>query len=81
MKIEYSESFKKVYSKIKDKNLRRKIYKQLQKLVENPEAGKPLRNKWKNHRTIRVEPYRIIYRIENDIIFVNCFDNRNKIYD
>ena len=49
MKIIFSENFKKDFKKIKDKKFRIKIIKQLQKLSENSETGKPLKYKLKGY--------------------------------
>jgi addiction module RelE/StbE family toxin len=80
MEIIFSEDFKKEFKKIKDKSVRLKIIKRIKKLAQDPKYGKPLKHKLKNHRSIRVSPYRIIYRIENDTIIVNCFDHRKDVY-
>lgn len=80
MEIIFSEEFKKDFQKIKDNALRLRIIKQLKKLAELPEAGKPLKYEWKNHRSVRVTPFRIIYRLEEGKIIVNCFDHRKEVY-
>ena len=80
MLIIFSDEFEKDYKRIKDSSLRLKIIKQLKKLEKHPEIGKPLKNKLKNYRSIRVTPFRIIYRIEKDKIVINCFDHRRKAY-
>ena len=54
---------RKDFKKIKDKTTRLKIIKQLRKLSESQEVGKPLKYDLKNHRSVRVAPFRIIYRI------------------
>ena len=81
MEILFSNEFKKDFKKIKDKTTRIKIIKQLKKLAEMPEAGKPLMYNLKKHRSIRVPPFRIIYRLEQDKIIINCFDHRGNVYD
>jgi mRNA interferase RelE/StbE len=81
MKIIFSENFKKDFKKIKDKKSRIKIIKQLQKLSENSEVGKPLRYKLKGYRTIRIKPFRIIYKIENNRIIINNFEHRSSVYN
>ncbi len=81
MEIIFSDEFKKDFKKIKDKMTRIKIIKQLKKLAEMPEAGKPLMYNLKNHRSIRVAPFRIIYRIEENRIIINCFDHRGSVYN
>ena len=81
MEIIFSEEFKKDFRKIKDKTTRLRILKQVKKLAETPEAGKPLKYEWKNHRSVRVPPFRIIYRLEESKIIINCFDHRKDVYD
>ncbi|MEK6853682.1 MAG: type II toxin-antitoxin system RelE/ParE family toxin [Nanoarchaeota archaeon] len=81
MEIIFSEEFKQEFKKIKDKTTRLRIIKQLKKLEEIPDAGKPLRYDWKNHRSLRVPPFRIIYRLEGNNIIINCFDHRKEVYD
>jgi len=81
MEIIFSEEFKHEFKKIKDQTTRLRIVKQLKKLHEIPDAGKPLKYDWKNHRSIRIPPFRIIYRIERNTIIINCFDHRKDVYD
>lgn len=81
MEIYYSGRFKKTLNKIKNKGLRLEIYAKTNKLKQNPEAGKPLKNVHKNHRSLRVKNFRIIYRIEDNRILIICFDHRKEVYD
>ena len=78
--IVFSDEFKKEFRKIKEKDLRLKIIKQIKKLAEKPESGKPLRYALRNHRSLRVPPFRIIYRLEKERIIINCFDHRKDVY-
>jgi mRNA-degrading endonuclease RelE of RelBE toxin-antitoxin system len=80
MEIIFSDDFKKEFGKIKDKETRLKIIKQIKKLFENPELGKPLKYELKNHRSLRIHPFRIIYRLELKKIIINCFDHRKDVY-
>ena len=80
MKIEFSKTFIKEYSKINDKAVRLNILTHIKKLEENPEAGKPLRNKLKGYRCLRVKSFRIIYRFSDDKIIIITFQSRNKVY-
>ncbi|MBI2671811.1 type II toxin-antitoxin system RelE/ParE family toxin [Candidatus Woesearchaeota archaeon] len=81
MEIIFSEDFKRDFQKIRDKTIRLRIIKQLKKLSEMPEAGKPLKYNWRNHRSVRISPFRIIYHMENAKIIINCFDHRKEVYD
>ena len=80
MEIIFSDEFKKDFKKVKDKTTRIKIIKQLKKLADLPEAGKSLKYNFRNHRSVRVPPFRIIYRLEKDKIIINCFDHRKEVY-
>ena len=80
MQIIFSEEFKKEFRKIKDKPTRLKLIKHIRKLSELPESGKPLQYQLKGHRSIRIPPHRIIYRLEKDSIIINCFDHRKNVY-
>jgi addiction module RelE/StbE family toxin len=81
VEIIFSDNFKKEFKKIKDKNTRLKIIKQLKKLSKQPGAGKQLKYELKNHRSVRIPPYRIIYRLEQEKIIINCFDHRKDVYN
>ena len=80
MEIIFAEEFRKEFKRIKDKATRLKIIKQIKKISEQPEAGKPLKHNLKNHRSLRIPPFRIIYRLETDRIIINCFDHRKDVY-
>jgi addiction module RelE/StbE family toxin len=80
MQIIFSEEFRKDFNKIKDKSTRIRVINYLKKLEQLPEYGKPLQYNLKGHRSIRIPPFRIIYRIEQDKIIINCFDHRKDVY-
>jgi len=80
MEIIFSQEFADDYKKIKDNATRLRIIKQIRKLEQQPDAGKPLKHELKSHRSLRVPPFRIIYRIEQNRILINCFEHRDKVY-
>ncbi|MBI5872154.1 type II toxin-antitoxin system RelE/ParE family toxin [archaeon] len=80
MQIIFSEEFKKDFKKVKDKSTRIRVINHLKKLGQLPESGKPLQYHLRGHRCIRVPPFRIIYRIEQDRIIILCFDHRKDVY-
>jgi mRNA-degrading endonuclease RelE of RelBE toxin-antitoxin system len=47
--------------KIKDNSLKEKLKRQIRKIVENPEAGKPMRFSRKGTREVYVAPFRLSY--------------------
>jgi addiction module RelE/StbE family toxin len=76
-----TEKFEKDVKKIKDKSLKEKLKKQIQKITGNPNFGKPLRYNLKGERTIYVKPYRLIYKAEGDKLILLRFEHREKAYD
>ncbi len=80
MKLLFTEDFLKEFKRIKDKTTRIRIINHLKKLEQLPDSGKPLQYNLKGHRSVRVPPFRIIYRLEQDKVIINCFDNREEIY-
>jgi addiction module RelE/StbE family toxin len=80
MQLIFSEEFRKDFKKIKDQSTRLRIIKILKKLETLPESGKPLQYSLKGYRSIRIPPFRIIYRLEQDKIIINCFEHRKTVY-
>ena len=80
MEIIFSEEFRKSFKKIKDKSIRLKLIKHIKKLAELPKSGKPLKYDLKNHRSVRILHFRIVYRVEKNKIVINCFDHRKEVY-
>ena len=62
--------FEKSFRKIKDNLMKEKIIKQISKIKENPEIGKPMMYVRKGSRELYISPYRLSYRIENEVIYI-----------
>ncbi len=76
-----TDSFKKDVRKIKDQGLKERLQKQIEKIAENPNFGKPLRYGLKGEWSIRVKPYRLIYKAEGDKLILLRFEHRKEVYD
>lgn len=62
--------------KIKDVFLKDRIKKQMDKIIENPEIGKPMRYGRKGTREVYVGSFRLSYaylKEENKIIFLDIY--------
>ncbi|MAE42940.1 hypothetical protein CMO93_04155 [Candidatus Woesearchaeota archaeon] len=73
---ERNPKFDKVLKHIKNKNLKIRIWKQISKIIDNPEVGKPMRNVRKGTREVYITPFRISYAYiesENKIIFLDLY--------
>ncbi len=62
--------FKKEFKKIKDKSLKDKVIKQVFKIKDNPEIGKPMRYSRRGTRELYISPLRLSYSIEGDTVYL-----------
>jgi len=69
----------KILDKIKDKNLKVKIFKKISKIINNPEVGKPMKNVRKGTREVYIDSFRLSYSYkENKIIFLDFYHKDEK---
>lgn len=78
LQVIFEDSFLKKFSKIKDKKFKIKIIKQIKKLKNNPELGKPMRNIRKNTRELYIKPFRISYCYFKDKLILLMLDIYHK---
>jgi len=74
--VEFSASFEKIIKKIKDENSKEKVKKQIKKIINNPEIGKPMMYTRKGTRELYVGSFRLSYayiKEENKIIFLEIY--------
>ena len=74
--IEKTDRFVKTVKKIKDIGLKDKLQKQIIKIIDNPEIGKPMMYDRKGTREVYVRPFRLSYayiKEENKIIFLGLY--------
>jgi mRNA-degrading endonuclease RelE of RelBE toxin-antitoxin system len=74
--VAYDKRFEHTIKKIKDLGLKDKVKKQITKVVENPEIGKPMRFTRKDTREVYVPPFRLSYtylKEEDKIIFLELY--------
>ena len=77
-KVTRSPTFIKQTKQI-DFSLLQKLKKQIQKIIKNPEVGKPLKYR-RGERSLYIWPFRLIYSIrENELILLKL-DHRKKVY-
>jgi addiction module RelE/StbE family toxin len=60
-KVLYTDEFHKDVAKIKDSLIRSRIKQLVQRLIDNPISGKPLKYDYAGLRSLRIPPFRIIY--------------------
>lgn len=61
VKITFVKRFLKKISKIKDKAFREQVDKQIEKISDNPEIGKPMQYNRKGTREVYIGSYRLAY--------------------
>jgi len=80
IRVVYTAEFKKDIEKIRDKKVQERIKKLIQRIIDNPEVGKPLSYDLVGLRSLRVTPFRIIYEYKNNMITLIKFEHREKVY-
>jgi len=76
LEVEYSDDLLKIITKFKDASLKEKIKKQIKKIVEQPEIGKPMRYARKGTRELYIGSYRLAYayiKDKNKLIFLDLY--------
>lgn len=79
-KVIVTERFERDIKKLKNGALKRKIKKQIKKLIQHPYIGKSLRYSLKGERSIHVKPFRLIYKIDGEKLILLRFEHRKKVY-
>mgnify|MGYP001575015227 CR=1 FL=1 len=75
VEVKYHDDFKKIWKKL-DYSLQIKIKKQIEKIINSPEIGKPMKFARKGTREVYISPFRLSYayiKEENRIIFLDLY--------
>jgi addiction module RelE/StbE family toxin len=80
-RIVYTEKFERDVKKVRDNLLKERVKDQIRKIAETPEVGKPLQYGLKGERTVRINPYRLIYAVQGDTLILLRFEHRKKVYE
>ncbi len=78
--IVITEKFEKDVKKIRDKSVKERIDSKVKAILENSAIGKPLRYGLKGERTVRIDPYRLIYSVSGDSLILLRFEHRKDVY-
>lgn len=81
MRVEYSNTARKQLKKL-TLTKRIKILKEIEKLKNDPYAGKKLKGEFEDLRSLKIWPYRIIYRYlsQDRLLFINVVQHRQAVY-
>jgi len=71
VEIRFDKKFAIIFSKI-DNFMKERIAKQVKKIAENPEIGKPMRNVRKGTRELYISPFRLSYeyRKTGNVVYI-----------
>jgi len=73
--IDFSPHFKKQFEKA-DAPFKEKIKRQIEKIIHNPEIGKPMQYTRKGTREVYIKPYRLSYfyfKEDHNILFFDIY--------
>lgn len=74
--IKFEASFEKTIQKIKNQSMKIQLKKQIKKIIDNPNIGKPMRYARKNIRELYIKPLRLSYsyiKEEDKLIFIDLY--------
>jgi len=74
--VAFDKQFEKRIKKIKNEESKNRVKKQLEKVVSDPQIGKPMRYGRKGTRELRIPPFRLSYiyqKNEDKLIFLNLY--------
>jgi mRNA-degrading endonuclease RelE of RelBE toxin-antitoxin system len=74
--VYYDSVFEKTIRKINDQKIKTKVKKQIIKILENPEIGKPMKYNRKGTRELYIPPFRLSYYYDYEtetIVFLTIY--------
>lgn len=74
--VDRDSHFEKAFEKISDPVLRERVKKQIRKIIQNPEIGKPMMYGRKGTRELYLKPFRLSYAFlpgEDKIILLDLY--------
>ena len=74
----FNNNFKRLTRK--DKVLKKRIYRKMMEICNNPYIGKPMRNVLKGTRRVHIGHIVIVYEVIGEVIFFLNIDHHDKSY-
>lgn len=78
--IVWTKKFERELRKLRDKTIKDRVRLQIQKILDSPETGKPLRFALKGERSIYLPPYRLVYAVQGETLYLLRFEHRKAVY-
>ena len=76
----WTKKFERELRKLRNGTIKDRVKDQIEKILDNPETGKPLRFDLKGERSIYVPPYRLTYAVQGDTLYLLRFEHRKTVY-
>ena len=80
-RIVYTSKFEHEARTVVDKKVKERLEKDIKKIIEYPEIGKPISYAFNGDRTARIPPFRLIYAIKDYSLILLRFEQRGDVYD
>jgi len=80
MIVEYTDEFARSLRSVRDAKVRLRIKRMVDKMIADPQCGRPLRYDLQGKRSLRLPPFRIIYEVDGDRLILHAFENRDAVY-
>jgi len=78
--VVWTKKFEREFRKVKDTAVKDRVKEQITKILDSPEAGKPLRFALKGERSLHVPPYRLIHAVQGKTLYLLRFEHRKIVY-
>ena len=78
--VKRTDKFVRDVKAVKDRIIKERIKKQIRKIIENPEIGKPLKYDLHGELSLYVKPFRLIYTLKGETLFLLRFRHRKEVY-
>ena len=76
----WTRKFERELRKLGDKTVKDRVKDRIEKMLDNPETGKPLRFALKGERSIYVPPYRLIHAVQGETLYLLRFEHAKTVY-
>ena len=76
----WTKKFEREFRKVRDRTVKGRVKEQISKILDSPETGKPLRFALKGERSLHVPPYRLIYAVQGETLYLLRFEHRKIVY-
>jgi mRNA-degrading endonuclease RelE of RelBE toxin-antitoxin system len=78
--VVWTRKFERELRKLRIEALKGRVKDQIEKILDNPETGKPLRFALKSERFVYVPPYRLIHAMQGETLYLLRFEHRKTVY-